>query len=124
MPLLGCSIAGSLASVLAIFGLRKDQREFLVPFIFIMSIDIIIGVIYTCSLVVAGETKFEPLTGIIFTIDFFLQCLNVSGAVVKLVVEKPFLIYINCLRRYIVLCASFHNTKSTKIVMYHPRTII
>lgn len=78
MPLLGCSFAGSISSVLAIFGLRKDQREFLVPYIFIMLVDLIITIIHDFRNVFYGEIRFEPLTGIIFTIDFFLISLNVS----------------------------------------------
>lgn len=78
MPLLGCSIAGIIASVLAIYGLRKDQREFLVPFIFIMTVDIIMAVVLFVKLIVLGGLKFDPMTGIIFTIDFFVICLNVS----------------------------------------------
>lgn len=78
MPLLGCSFAGSVSSILAIYGLRKDQREFLVPYIFIMLLDLIITIIHNVRNVFYGEIKFEPLTGIIFTIDFFLISLNVS----------------------------------------------
>lgn len=75
---LGCAILGSLSSVLVFIGLRKDQREFLVPWIFIMSLDIFVAVLHFFFVVIFGNLKFEPLTGTLFTIDFFILCLNVS----------------------------------------------
>lgn len=78
LPLLGCSVAGIIATVLAIIGLRKDQREFLVPFVFVMLIDVTIATIHFVKLVLFGGLPFDPMTGLIFTIDFFAICLNVS----------------------------------------------
>lgn len=78
MMFLGCSILGTISSVLAVFGLKKDQREFLVPWILIMSLDIFVAVIHFIYVVIFGNLKFAPLTGMLFTVDFFMLCLNVS----------------------------------------------
>jgi Domain of unknown function (DUF4728) len=77
MFFLGCAILGSLASILALIGLRKDQREFLVPWMLIMSLDILVAILHFFFVVIFGNLKFDPLTGTLFTIDFFILCLNV-----------------------------------------------
>jgi hypothetical protein len=78
MIFLGCSILGVISSLLLIIGLRKDQREFLAPFIIIMSLDLFIEFLHFVILMIFGESKFDPLTGTLFTVDFFVSCLNVS----------------------------------------------
>ena len=85
MIFLGCSILGVIASLLLIIGLRKDQREFLAPFIIIMSLDLFIEFSHFVVLMIFGDSKFDPLTGTLFTVDFFVSCLNVS---VELFVRK------------------------------------
>lgn len=76
--LLGCSLLGTFSSVLVFIGLRKDQREFLVPYIILMAFDILIAVVHFLFIVIFGNLKFDPLTGTLFTLDFFIFCLNVS----------------------------------------------
>ena len=78
MIFLGCSILGVISSLLLIIGLRKDQREFLAPFIIIMSLDLFIEFLHFVILMIFGDSKFDPLTGTLFTVDFFVSCLNVS----------------------------------------------
>lgn len=78
MLLLGCSLLGTFSSILVFIGLRKDQREFLVPYVLLMSLDIFIALLHFLHVVIFGNLKFEPLTGTLFTIDFFIFCLNVS----------------------------------------------
>lgn len=78
MLLLGTSLLGTFSSILVFVGLKKDQREFLVPYVFVMSFDVIIAVLHFFYVVIFGNLKFEPLTGTLFTIDFFVLCLNVS----------------------------------------------
>lgn len=78
MLFLGCAILGTISSVLVVIGLRKDQREFLVPWILVMSLDVLIASLHFFFVVIFGNLKFEPLTGTLFTIDFFIMCLNVS----------------------------------------------
>lgn len=80
---LGCSIFGSFSSVLVLIGLRKNQREFLVPWIFVMSLDFIVALVHFFFVVIFGNLKFEPLTGTLFTIDFFIMCLNVRNNIKK-----------------------------------------
>lgn len=77
MMFLLCSILGSISSVLVFIGLKKDQREFLVPWILVMALDIFVDVFYFFFIVIFGNLKFEPLTGTIFTLQFFVLCLNV-----------------------------------------------
>jgi hypothetical protein len=80
MMMLGCAVLGVISSILVIIGLRKDQREFLAPFIIIMSLDIFVGLVHFVTVIVVGGIKFDPLTGTLFTVDFFILCLNVSSA--------------------------------------------
>lgn len=78
MVFLGCSVLGVISSLLLIIGLHKDQREFLAPFIIIMSLDLFLGFLHFIVLMIIGDSKFDPLTGTLFTVDFFMTCLNVS----------------------------------------------
>jgi Domain of unknown function (DUF4728) len=112
MLFLGCAILGSLSSVLVFIGLRKDQREFLVPWIFVMSLDIFVAVLHFFFVVIFGNLKFEPLTGTLFTIDFFILCLNVSEN--RSLDDKAFLISLHRLRCTVsfVSCPSIKSTKS------------
>lgn len=84
MMFLLCSILGSISSVLVFIGLRKDQREFLVPWILVMTFDIIVDVLYFLFVVIFENLKFEPLTGMIFTFQFFVTFLNVRKSILKI----------------------------------------
>lgn len=79
MTSLGCGLFGTFSSLLVFIGLRKDQREFLVPWILVMSLDIFIAVLHVVVVVLFGSLKFDPLTGTLFTVDFFVICLNVRS---------------------------------------------
>lgn len=113
---LGCSTLGIISSVLVIIGLRKDQREFLVPWILVMTLDIFVAIIHFIYVVIFGNLKFAPLTGMLFTIDFFMLCLNVSTKSKKkaprLDSHFRFLSSYRCTVSY----ASCLNIKSTKSV--------
>lgn len=118
MMFLGCSILGSFSSVLVLIGLRKDQREFLVPWIFVMSLDIFIATIHFFFVLIFGNLKFEPLTGTLFTIDFFIMCLNVRNNIKTLrenffQLQSSRLPFSSCIVSF-ALCL---NTKSTKSVV-------
>ncbi|CRK92770.1 CLUMA_CG006325, isoform A [Clunio marinus] len=76
MLCLGCAILGSLSSILVFIGLKKNQREFLVPWIVVMSSDIFIAVFHFIFVMTFGNLKFDPLTGTLFTVDFFILSLN------------------------------------------------
>lgn len=77
MLFLGCAILGSFSSILVFIGLRKDQREFFVPWILVMVADILFAVCHFFYTIIFGKLKFEPLTGTLFTVVFFIICLNV-----------------------------------------------
>lgn len=79
MMFLLCAILGTISSVLVFIGLKKDQREFLAPWILVMALDIFVDVSYFIFVVIFGNLKFEPLTGTIFTLQFFILCLNVRN---------------------------------------------
>ena len=104
MMFLGCAILGSVSSILVFIGLRKDQREFLVPWILVMSADILVAILHFFSVVVSGEIKFEPLTGTLFTIDFFITFLNVRRQSEKfssfpLIIDSNLTDVLSCLYR-------------------------
>uniref|UniRef100_A0A1B0CVZ8 Uncharacterized protein n=1 Tax=Lutzomyia longipalpis TaxID=7200 RepID=A0A1B0CVZ8_LUTLO len=75
--LLICASCGVISSILVIVGLRTNQRELLLPWIFIMLADIIVECAHFVYLVILQTLKFEPLTATLFTIDFFIMCLNI-----------------------------------------------
>jgi hypothetical protein len=106
MLLLGCSLLGTFSSILVFIGLRKDQREFLVPYILLMSLDILIALLHFLHVVIFGNLKFEPLTGTLFTIDFFIFCLNVSSKEKKTFSRLTFEhdVSITILQMYCLIC--------------------
>ncbi|XP_065720884.2 uncharacterized protein [Drosophila suzukii] len=74
--LLFCSILMVLSSVLLILGLRQSKRHLLIPWIFFMLGDLLIEVCHLVHLSLSRRVKFDPIVGFIFTMDFFLLCLN------------------------------------------------
>lgn len=90
MMFLLCSILGSISSVLVFIGLKKDQREFLVPWILVMTLDIIVDILYFLFAIFFENMKFEPLTGMIFTFQFFVIFLNVRWTKQKKRKKKNF----------------------------------
>ncbi|GLV32224.1 uncharacterized protein CBL_11819 [Carabus blaptoides fortunei] len=74
--LLSCSITGIIASLLLVYGLYRDQKLLLIPWIFTVAVFTMVDLVY-CTYVFIGGTDFNPLTAILFTIDFFLSSLNV-----------------------------------------------
>ncbi|XP_055706832.1 uncharacterized protein LOC129803958 isoform X3 [Phlebotomus papatasi] len=75
--LLICASCGVISSILVIVGLRTNQRELLLPWIFVMIADILVAFAHFVHLVILETLDFQPLTATLFTIDFFLMCLNV-----------------------------------------------
>ncbi|XP_063698257.1 uncharacterized protein LOC134829190 [Culicoides brevitarsis] len=75
--LLTCAAFGILSSILAIIGLRKDKRVLLIPWIFVMIADIGVELSHFVYLVAYSKIEFVPLTATLFTVDFFIMCLNV-----------------------------------------------
>ncbi|XP_043647802.1 uncharacterized protein LOC122616424 [Drosophila teissieri] len=74
--LLFCSILMVLSAVLLILGLQQNKRHLLIPWISFMLGDLLIEVCHLVHLALARRVKFDPIVGFIFTMDFFLLCLN------------------------------------------------
>nr|XP_017012332.1 uncharacterized protein LOC108067702 isoform X1 [Drosophila takahashii] len=74
--LLFCSILMVLSSVLLILGLQQSKRHLLIPWICFMLGDLLIEVCHLVHLSLSRRVKFDPIVGFIFTMDFFLLCLN------------------------------------------------
>ncbi|XP_069686304.1 uncharacterized protein [Periplaneta americana] len=75
--LLCCACCGVLTSLLLIYGIYRDQRALLVPWILTVLLTLFVDLTHSVYLFVLQTTKFNPLTAILFTLDFFLLCLNV-----------------------------------------------
>ncbi|KAK2580918.1 hypothetical protein KPH14_005987 [Odynerus spinipes] len=77
ITLLICSCCGVVCSLLLVYGLAKDKRVLLLPWI---------GAVITCSAVDVAHAlyliivtpNFNPITAMLYTLNFFLLCLNVS----------------------------------------------
>ncbi|XP_032593895.1 uncharacterized protein LOC6558768 isoform X2 [Drosophila grimshawi] len=71
-----CSTLMVLSSVLLIVGLRNNKRQLLLPWIGLMLCDLLIEIAHLVHLSLSGRVIFDPIVGFIFTIDFFILCLN------------------------------------------------
>ncbi|KAJ6641889.1 hypothetical protein Bhyg_06834 [Pseudolycoriella hygida] len=65
---------GVIASILLLIGLKLDRREFLIPWIFIIITYLLVEFAHFLYLIIT-QLQFDPLTAIIYTIDFFNLCL-------------------------------------------------
>ncbi|XP_016981374.1 uncharacterized protein LOC108046280 [Drosophila rhopaloa] len=74
--LLFCSMLMVLSSVLLILGLQQNKRQLLIPWICFMLGDMLIECFHLVYLALSRRVKFDPIVGFIFTMDFFLLCLN------------------------------------------------
>ncbi|XP_055621617.1 uncharacterized protein LOC129765381 isoform X2 [Toxorhynchites rutilus septentrionalis] len=68
---------GVFSSLLVIVGLRLDKRAFLLPWIVVMIADLLVECAHFVYLIVIQTLRFEPVTAMLFTIDFFIMCLNI-----------------------------------------------
>ncbi|XP_032309864.1 uncharacterized protein LOC6506639 isoform X4 [Drosophila ananassae] len=71
-----CSMLMVLASVLLIVGLQQNKRQFLIPWICFMLGDLLIECFHLLHLTLSRRVIFDPIVGFIFTMDFFILCLN------------------------------------------------
>ncbi|EDW73409.1 uncharacterized protein Dwil_GK16662 [Drosophila willistoni] len=71
-----CSMLMLLSSFLLILGLRQNKRQLLLPWIFFMLGDLLIEFAHLIHLTLSRRVNFDPIVGFIFTIDFFVLCLN------------------------------------------------
>ncbi|XP_067646234.1 uncharacterized protein [Eurosta solidaginis] len=71
-----CSVCLVLSSLLVLLALKFDRRELLLPWIVFMLCDVLIELIHLIYLSIKQIVNFDPIVGFIFTIDFFIMCLN------------------------------------------------
>ncbi|XP_052892353.1 uncharacterized protein LOC128300366 [Anopheles moucheti] len=68
---------GVFSSVLVLIGLKMNNRGLLLPWIGVMIADLLVECAHFVYLIAIETLKFEPLTAMLFTIDFFIMCLNI-----------------------------------------------
>ncbi|XP_076649468.1 uncharacterized protein LOC143357109 isoform X2 [Halictus rubicundus] len=73
--LLLCSCCGVICCILLLYGLFKDQRVFLIPWIVIVAATSFVDVAHTFYLFAAAST-FDPAKVMLYTLNFFHFCLN------------------------------------------------
>ncbi|XP_053971902.1 uncharacterized protein LOC128872843 isoform X2 [Hylaeus volcanicus] len=76
VTLLVCSCCGVVCSILLLYGLFKDQRVFLMPWIITVIATCLVDVAHSLYLFVAVSTL-DPTKVMLYTLSFFLLCLNV-----------------------------------------------
>ncbi|XP_060811156.1 uncharacterized protein LOC132904556 isoform X1 [Bombus pascuorum] len=76
VTLLICSCCGVICSILLLYGLCKDQRVFLIPWIIVIVTICFIDVGHSLYLFIAAST-FDPTKVMLYTLNFFLLCLNI-----------------------------------------------
>ncbi|XP_015602039.1 uncharacterized protein LOC107271007 isoform X2 [Cephus cinctus] len=77
VTLLTCSCCGVCCSFLLLYGLFKDQRIYLIPWILTVITFSFIDIAHSMYLFFFVTLRFNPITAMLFTLDFFLLCLNV-----------------------------------------------
>lgn len=80
---LACALLGTVASILVLIGLKKNQKKFLVPFVITMMSDILVEIVHFLTINVFGNVNFNPITGVLFTADFFIMSLNASFIIIE-----------------------------------------
>ncbi|XP_011196227.2 uncharacterized protein LOC105221171 [Zeugodacus cucurbitae] len=71
-----CSFFIVLSSLLMFVGLKQNRRQLLLPWIVFMLCDVLIEIFHLVYLSFTQMVNFDPIVGFIFTIDFFIMCLN------------------------------------------------
>ncbi|XP_020816972.1 uncharacterized protein LOC110190701 [Drosophila serrata] len=71
-----CSMLMVLSSILLILGLQQNRRLLLIPWILFMLGDLLIECFHLVHLTLSRRVIFDPIVGFIFTMDFFILCLN------------------------------------------------
>ncbi|XP_076671775.1 uncharacterized protein LOC143370472 isoform X4 [Andrena cerasifolii] len=78
VTLLVCSCCGLICTVLLVYGLVKDQRVFLMPWIITVITTCLVDVAHSLYLFIVAST-FDPTKVMLYTLNFFLLCLNVPA---------------------------------------------
>ncbi|KAL6423337.1 hypothetical protein ACFW04_010157 [Cataglyphis niger] len=84
--LLICSCCGVLCSLLLLYGLYKDRKMLLLPWIVVIIMCGIIDIAHSLYLFIVTP-EFNPARVMLYTLNFFLLCLNVP--VVRYVTQPP-----------------------------------
>ncbi|XP_049313329.1 uncharacterized protein LOC105227490 [Bactrocera dorsalis] len=71
-----CSFFIVISSLLTFVGLQQNRRQLLLPWIVFMLCDVLIEILHLVYLSFTQMVNFDPVVGFIFTIDFFIMCLN------------------------------------------------
>ncbi|XP_043788636.1 uncharacterized protein LOC122712796 [Apis laboriosa] len=71
-----CSCCGVICNILLLYGLYKDQRVFLVPWIIVVITTCFVDVAHSLYLFIVAST-FDPTKVMLYTLNFFLFCLNI-----------------------------------------------
>ncbi|XP_070159343.1 uncharacterized protein [Polyergus mexicanus] len=74
--LLICSCCGVLCSLLLLYGLYKDRKMLLLPWIIVIIICGIIDIAHSLYLFIVTP-EFNPARVMLYTLNFFLLCLNI-----------------------------------------------
>ncbi|XP_016845898.1 uncharacterized protein LOC100680166 isoform X5 [Nasonia vitripennis] len=74
--LLICSSSGVICCLLLLYGLFRDEKLFLVPWICIVIVCSIVDISHLIYLFFFVSLDFNPITAMVITLDFFLLCLN------------------------------------------------
>ncbi|XP_015191519.1 PREDICTED: uncharacterized protein LOC107074520 isoform X3 [Polistes dominula] len=76
ITLLICSCSGIICCILLVYGLLKDKRIFLLPWIINMISCSTIDISHALYLIIITP-NFNPIMAMLYTLNFFLLCLNV-----------------------------------------------
>ncbi|XP_022914041.1 uncharacterized protein [Onthophagus taurus] len=73
----GFSTLGIVTSILLLYGLYRNQRLLLIPWIFVIIGFLIVDLVHCFYMIVVNAINVNPATAMLVTIDFFLNSLNV-----------------------------------------------
>ncbi|XP_026738486.1 uncharacterized protein LOC113501432 isoform X2 [Trichoplusia ni] len=81
ITLLACSTMGLVACVLLIFGVYKDVKFMLLPWVVAMALETIVEIVNLFYLFYLQTLNFNPITSFLFTLDFFIIVLNIYAMI-------------------------------------------
>ncbi|XP_035743223.1 uncharacterized protein LOC118451125 isoform X5 [Vespa mandarinia] len=73
-----CSCSGVICTILLVYGLLKDKRIFLLPWIVNVIACSMVDIAHALYLIIVTP-NFNPITAMLYTLNFFLLCLNVPA---------------------------------------------
>ncbi|KAK9301970.1 hypothetical protein QLX08_005881 [Tetragonisca angustula] len=89
-----CSCCGLICCILLLYGLCKDRRIFLIPWIIVIVTTCFIDMAHSFYLFITASA-FDPTKVMLYTLNFFLLCLNVPA--VRYAVQPPTTTATSCL---------------------------